>query len=217
MKPSNWIRAAACGAFALAAAVPAAHAAYVLTSQSVGFAVDAVDGASSFTFRITGAPGATGDWATATHLGAFQFQGGSGLGVDWGQAGVSATAFYEPGGPDVGGVNLGLNNGGCGGGSPSHAICFDWRSAAMPGGLLLTNDMRFTITITGAVLDLDTSSRPHLKLNFSGASGATIGDLLSRDMIWEPNGGGSVPVPGSLALAGLALVALGLAGRRRRG
>lgn len=211
MKTSILTRAIAACAFTVAAS--AAQGAYVYSFQGVDFTLNAENGASQFTFQISGAPDATGDWASATRLGAFEFQGGEGLGINWGAAGVSATAIYQPGGATSVGQNIGLNAKGCDGGSPSHAICFAWSPQ-----LVLTDEMNFTINIIGAVLEIDETSAPHLKIQFTNDKGKKVGDLLSKDMAWEddPVELAAVPVPGTLALLGMGALGLGIGSRRRR-
>ena len=180
--------------------------------QDVTFTFTAT-GASTFTLRIEGAPDATGDWATATHINALGFKD---LGIDFQAPGVTATMTSPS---DWNYVQGELDANACKDPSGQKAvICFEEASP-----LALANDMLFSFTINGgAVLDLDDAG-PHLKLNFSDASGNKIGDILSLNMPLSTSSstgstGGSgnrVPEPGTLGLLGLGLLGIGY-GRRLR-
>ena len=194
--------------FALAALLCAgsvqASPTFLLESQGVLFGFNQLDD-DTFTLRIKNAMSPTGNWTGAVALADLGFKD---LGFD--PTGGTLTPGSWTYSPNE------LNAQGCQGGD-SGGVCFD----AAPA-FALSNDMLFTIDLTGGVMDLSETLVPHLKLMFVDAAGNKVGDLLSQDMPWVavcPDCGPNptvilVPEPGSLALAGFGLFSL-LAFRRR--
>jgi hypothetical protein len=139
----------------------------------------------------------TGDWASATTIGALQLK-------DIGSFG-SVSLSSAPGGAANWTLSSNeLNANGCGGGAHvGTGLCFSGDHVA------LSDDMVFKFTFNGGAPDL---SSPHLKVNlFNGDGGRKVGSLLSENIPLAP-----VPEPQSYAmlLGGLALV--GAIGRRRK-
>jgi hypothetical protein len=171
--------------------------------QGVTFTLTATNGTNSFTLRIQNALSTPHEnWAPATHLAAIGFKD---LGIDFKAAGVTASLSTVPA-SGWSYIQAELDADGCK--SPNGqkgVICF---SSAPP--LALTDDVLFTITITGATLNIGDTG-PHVKLQFLDVDGIKVGSLYSHNL---PGTETSVPEPGTLALMGLGL--LGLAGARRR-
>lgn len=139
----------------------------------------------------------TGDWATATTIGALQLK-------DIGSF-DSVSLISAPGGAANWTLSSNeLNANGCGGGGHVGAsLCYSGPHIA------LSDDMVFKFTFNGGATDF---SSPHLKVNlFNGDGGRKVGSLLSRNIPLAP-----VPEPQTYAmmLGGLAL--MGAMARRRR-
>ncbi|MFG6490171.1 PEP-CTERM sorting domain-containing protein [Roseateles sp. BYS78W] len=222
---------------ALTLACASAQANYLLSSQGVSFEFNQLD-ADSFTFKITNADQATGNWSTDTNLG---FLGFKDLGPLTGITGATVTNIL-PSSSSVWSYSAQeLNGNGCLGGT-SGGICLD----ANPD-IPLASVMMFQIDLLGTTLAIDPAVGPHLKIgftywvpdkgdptknNFVPGHYEIGGDLLSLNMQFSActtsdcgggggsgsgggGGGGNVPEPASLALAGLALASAVAASRRR--
>jgi hypothetical protein len=138
----------------------------------------------------------TGDWATATTIGALQLK-------DVGTfSDVTLTA--APGGAANWTLSSReLNANGCGGGGHGGSgLCFSGNHVA------LTDDMVFQFTFNGGATDL---ASPHLKVNLFGDNGGRkVGSLLSENIPMAP-----VPEPQTWAMLAGGLAVLGATARRR--
>jgi hypothetical protein len=139
----------------------------------------------------------TGDWASATAIGALQLK-------DIGSF-SNVTLTSAPGGAANWTLSSNeLNANGCGGGAHvGTGLCFSGDHVA------LSDDMIFKFTFNGGATDF---SSPHVKVNlFNGDGGRKVGSLLSENIPLQP-----VPEPQSYAmmLGGLAL--LGAMAKRRK-
>ena len=164
---------------------PAAHAlptSYSATFQDVTFNIVQTD-SNTITFEILNADNASGDWATANFLGAFDLKN---LGLNFGTATGTANG---PGATNLVGLNaqLSANSQDCvANGTPPGSICFDL-SPDTP----LLHDMVYTIDFSS---DLNIAATgPHLQVAFTNTvGGAKVGTLYSQDVGASSTSGGSV-------------------------
>ena len=130
----------------------------------------------------------TGDWATATTIGALQVKD---IGT-W-----DSLTLSGPGGSSGWTILPNeLSANGCDGGTQGNM-----RACAFGTHVTLTNDMIFTFTFTGGTQDF---SSPHLKVMFFEGDGEQkVGSLLSMNVP-------AIPEPGTYAmlLGGLGVLAL---------
>lgn len=200
-----------------ALAATSAQADFVYSNQGVDFTYHAID-ADSFSLRIQNALDATGDWATATHLGYLGFKNIGTLGT---LTGATVTITPAPATTIQWALAAGeLTGNGCNANANSNAICLD----ASPD-VALTNDLLFTIDLKGTGIDLSGATAPQLKASFTTYQAATrnkpeayvqtgslIGETLQSNAVVQ-----RLPEPASLALAALALAGAAAARRRSRG
>ena len=192
------------GAGLLGATQAGAVATYTKSFQGVTFTFEGDNGTNTFTLRIQNALGTTDpDWKDAASMAALGFKD---LGIDFSAAGVSASMTSAPSSAwDY--LQGELDAAGCKDPKGQKGvICF---STAPP--LAISDDMLFTVTITGATLNIG-SIGPHVKLQFLDAAGVKEGSLFSENLT---GGDGGLPEPNTLALLGLGLLGLGFGARRR--
>lgn len=189
------VRNAWLGALLGAAALASAHAG-TLEYQGVTFT-------SSWTGKVLtleiDASHPTGDWSTATALGALQLK-------DLGSF-DNVTLTAAPGGATNWTLSSHeLNANGCaGGGHAGMGLCYSGAPVA------LSDDMVFQFTFTGGA---PAPVSPHLKVNFVGADGGRkVGSLLSENI---PAGVAPVPEPQSYAMLAGGLAVMGAFARRRK-
>jgi hypothetical protein len=176
----------------LAAGLAATASAGTLTYQGVTF-TSSWSG-NVLTLEIDAAH-PSGDWATATTLGALQLKDiGSFDNVILTSAPGGATSWTLSSNE--------LNANGCGGGAHTGAsLCYSGAHVS------LADDMIFQFTFTGGSTDF---TSPHLKLEFfNGAGGDKVGSLLSQNIP-------AVPEPQTWALLFGGLSVLGAIARRRK-
>jgi hypothetical protein len=215
-------------AIAAAVAAPAALAGYSATFQNVTFDFEVID-SDTFTFKITNADNANGDWAGVNFLSAFDIKD---IGFDWDNAGAGATAFYEPIGPNYDGHQSQLG--------ASNLACIDQQNGAKKSlcfpidpDLPIAHEMLFTIDVTGNTLSI-TDVGPHLQIAFSNTDqGDKIGSLYSQNVpastsssststsststsstSTSSTGGQETPEPGSIALIAMAMLGVGASLRK---
>ena len=139
----------------------------------------------------------TGDWASATTIGALQLK-------DIGRF-DNVTLTSAPGGAANWTLSSSeLNANGCGGGAHIGAsLCLSGDRVA------LSDDMIFKFTFNGGATDF---SSPHVKVNFYGDNGGRkVGSLLSENIPLAP-----VPEPQTYAMMLGGLAVMGAMTRRRR-
>ena len=192
--------AAALAVSALVAAAPAGAATvFQSTFNGATFTLTQTSDTTA-TFDIAGVDALSGNWASASYLGAFSFKG-------LGPSSVTATLS---GGGSTNSQSGGLAAGGCNGNGAGF-ICFDLSpNAAIAGKTNLT----FDLVANSGLFDV---SSPHLKILWSNSSSRDnkVGDLFSQDLGFVGNGGG-VPEPATWALMIMGFGAVGGAMRVRR-
>lgn len=189
---------------ALLAAACGTASAGAVTYQGVTFT--ATRTATALTLEIDAA-NPSGDWSTATMLGALQISNiGTFTGVTFSSNVAGVSGWTENG------AQLSAN--GCGSGfQPTKNACIFGTKVA------LTDNMLFTFTFTGTSFDL---SNPSVKVNFFETANSTskVGGLFSSNVPSDPASPNdppvNVPEPASLALLGGGAMMAALARRRAR-
>ncbi|MEW6762692.1 MAG: PEP-CTERM sorting domain-containing protein [Pseudomonadota bacterium] len=178
-------------ALLLSAGLAASAHAGTLTYQGVTFTTSW--SGNLLTLEIDAA-NPTGDWSTATSIGALQLKDlGSFSDVTQVSAPGAATGWTLSSNE--------LNANGCGGGSHAGmSLCYSGAHVA------LADDLVFQFRVDGGAPNLDA---PHLKVNFFGDGDRKVGSLLSQTIA-------PVPEPQTYALFLGGLGVMGWMARRRR-
>jgi hypothetical protein len=192
--------------------LPALLAAGAIGSAQAGtLAYQGVTFTSSWTDKVLtleiDAAHPTGDWATATTIGALQLKDIGGF--------DSVTLSAAPGGAANWTLsNKELNANGCGGGAHAGAsLCLSGAHVA------LSDDMVFKFTFNGGATDF---SSPNLKVNlFSGPGGRKVGSVLGENipLALAPTpvpAAQTVPEPQMFAMMFGGLALMGAVRRRRK-
>ncbi len=209
--------------FAMAMVAPVAHGAYSASFQGTTFTMDVVD-PDTLKFTIAGALSASGDWAAATHLGAFDWKLN---GMDFTPGNTTTTATDLGDGTLVGGsvyngahAQLSASNSLCSAfnnpNAQAQTICYDVSpDAALTDLMVYRLDFSDPVSFGNAL--------PHLQIFFADDNGRKVGSLYSQDLPSTSSSGGSggasgrIPEPNSnhLALLGVGLIAATMWIRRR--
>lgn len=183
-------------------------ATFISTFQGATFNVTTVS-SNEFTFDITGVNSLSGNWSTATYLGAFAFGNINGT-----SSGVTATEITPAGGTATT-VPGGLNSGGCNG-SGAAFTCFNFNpnialSSAVAG------ELKFDIKAASGAFDFS-GDLPHLKIDWASSSSSDehVGDLYSQDIPLGKTPPPGVPEPATWGLMIVGVAAMGAAMRQHR-
>jgi hypothetical protein len=179
-------------------------ATFISTFQGATFTVNTVS-SNEFTFDITGVNALSGNWSTATYLGAFAFGNVNGT-----SSGVTAMEIV-PLGATATTVPGGLNSGGCDG-SGAAFTCFDF-SPNIAISSAVAGELKFDIKAASGAFDF-ASALPHLKIDWTTSSTTddAVGDLYSQDIPLR----GGVPEPATWGMMIMGAFAMGAALRQRR-